>query len=159
MFDVPVSKSLIQTATKNVKSASATVKAASSNKKTSQSLTAAVPNIMTNNPSNSQGNGTITLAATLNVASDDVIETYEGKDSDLVKVKANTELTFIIGEWGVDVSELTVYVDEKPVEGLTVEDGRFILTPEMVHGDFKVSVKAQSEGVELESEEVYIISE
>ena len=154
-----VSKSLIQTATKNVKSASATVKATSSNKKTSQSLTAAVPNIMTNNPSNSQGNGTITLAATLNVASDDVIETYEGKDSDLVKVKANTELTFIIGEWGVDVSELTVYVDDKPVEGLTVEEGKFTLTTEMVHSDFKVSVKAQSDGVELESEEVYIISE
>ncbi len=154
-----VSKSLIQTATKNVKSASATVKAASSNKKTSQSLTAAVPNIMTNNPSAFQGNGTITLATTLSVASDDVVETYEGKDSDLVKVKANTELTFIIGEWGVDVSELTVYVDDKPVEGLTVEEGKFTLTPEMVHDDFKVSVKAQSEGVELESEEVYIISE
>ena len=124
-----------------------------------QSLKASIPVTLQTGTLTAQGSGTITLAATLNVASDDVVEAYDGKDSDLVKVKANTELTFIIGEWGVDVSELTVYVDDKPVEGLTVEDGRFTLTPEMVHDDFKVSVKAQSEGVELESEEVYIISE
>ncbi len=106
-----------------------------------------------------QGNGTITLAATLNVASDDILETYEGRDSDLVKVKAGQPLTFIIGEWNADVSSINVYVDDKAVEGLTVEDSKFTLPAEMVHDDFKVSVKAQSEGIEHESEELYIISE
>ena len=52
-----------------------------------------------------------------------------------------------------------VYVDDKAVEGLAVEDSKFTLPAEMVHDDFKVSVKAQSEGVEHESEELYIISE
>ncbi len=155
--------------TVKVTEATATTKSQTVNSKTTadfetgtsstQSLKASVPVTLQTGTLTAQGNGTITLAATLSVESDDVVEAYDGKDSDLVKVKANTELTFIIGEWGVDVSELTVYVDDKPVEGLTVEDGRFTLTPEMVQGDFKVSVKAQSEGVELESEEVYIISE
>ncbi len=106
-----------------------------------------------------QGNGTINLVATLNVSSDDVVEAYEGKDSDLVKVKAGKVLTFIVGDWGVDVSLITVYVDDKAVESVKVEDSSFTLPAEIVYGDFKVCVKAVSGSIELESEEIYIISE
>ncbi len=106
------------------------------------------------------GTGVMLPRATLQVKSDDVLEAYEGRDSDLVKVKANKPVTFIVGDWGVNVSSVTVYVDDKVVEGVAVSgEGVFTLPAEMVHDDFKVTVKAWHEGVELEAEELYIISE
>mgnify|MGYP002622747239 CR=1 FL=1 len=108
--------------------------------------------------------GTVTgqfiLPVAVYVLSDDILEAYEGRDSDMVKVKANEPVTFIIGDWGVNVSSITVYVDDKAVEGVTVSgDGVFTLPAEMVHDDFKVNVKAWHEDIELVSEELYIISE
>ena len=108
---------------------------------------------------NDNVNGVI-VPATLNVASHDIVEAYEGKDSDLVKVNANKDLTFVMGEWGVEVSYLTVYVDDKAMNDLTVSDGRFSLPAEMVNGDFKVCVKAKiNEGLEIETEEIFVIAE
>ena len=104
--------------------------------------------------------GTFTLTATLNVASDDVLEAGEGRDSDLITVRAGKTLTFILGDWGLEVSGVTVYVDDEPAGAVTVaEDGTFTLPAEMVEGDFKVCVKATHDGSELESETLYIISQ
>ena len=103
----------------------------------------------------STGNTDVNIRATLSVASDDVVESYEGKDSDMVKVKADKPLTFIIGKWPEEVESVTVYVDDKAVEGVTVTEGVFTLPAELVHNDFKVSAKAGK----FESEEVFIISE
>ena len=104
--------------------------------------------------------GTLTLHATLSVESDDILQAGEGRDSDLITVKAGKALTFIIGDWGVKVSGVTVFIDDKPAEGITVsEEGKFILPAERVSGDFKVYVKALHEGSELESDTLYIISE
>ncbi|MBQ3402022.1 MAG: putative Ig domain-containing protein [Synergistaceae bacterium] len=104
--------------------------------------------------------GTFTLSATLNVASDDILEAGEGRDSDLITVRAGKALTFILGDWGLEVSGVTVYVDDEPAGAVTVsEDGTFTLPAEMVAGDFKVCVKATHGGSELESETLYIISQ
>lgn len=84
---------------------------------------------------------------------------YEGKDSDLVKVSSGKPVEFIIGDWGVNVSDISVYVNDEIVSYVTVKDNRFTLPTEIVNNDFKVMVKAESEGTEIESEEVYIISE
>ena len=94
---------------------------------------------------------TFTPSVILSVESDDIVETYEGKDSDMVKVKADTPLHFI-----VNVSDVIVYVDEKAVDDITVSpEGKFTLPAEIVHDDFKVSAKSG----ELESEELFIIAE
>lgn len=106
-----------------------------------------------------QNNGTAGFAVTLNVASEDIVASHDGKDSDLVTVKADNALKFILGNLSADVSAITVYIDDNAVEGVTVEDNSFTLPAEMVHDDFKVGVKAQSGDIELESEELYIISE
>ena len=104
--------------------------------------------------------GTLSLSATLSVASDDVLEAGKGRDSDLITVMAGKPVTFILGDWGVEVSGVTVMIDDKPAEGITVSDnGTFTLKAELVTGDFKVCVKATHNGSELESETIYIISQ
>ena len=106
------------------------------------------------------GGVALTLHATLTVSSSDILEAPEGRDSDLITVKAGRALTFILGKWGVEVSGVTVFIDDKPAEGITVsDDDTFILPAEMVSGDFKIYVKATHEGSELESETIYIISQ
>ncbi len=87
----------------------------------------------------------------LRVESEDIVESYDGKDSDMVKVKANRPLHFI-----VNVTDVVVYVDDQAVENVTVSgEGKFTLPAELIHDDFKVSAKSG----EQESEEVYIIAE
>ena len=69
-------------------------------------------------------------------------------------------MRFIVSNWGAKVSGVTVCVDDKPADSITVSDeGMFTLPAEFVYGDFKVSAKAQSEAGELESEELYVIAE
>ena len=115
---------------------------------------------------NSQGlldgeNTDVNLRAELKVESDDVVESYDEKDSDMVKVKARTPLRFTVSDWGTEVVDVVVYVDDKPMNSVEVSDeGKFTLSAEIVKNDFKVSVKAQSAaGKKLESEELYIIAE
>ena len=96
------------------------------------------------------------LRALLTVAEDDIVESYEGKDSDLVKVRAGKPLNFTVSGWSKDVTGVTVYVDEKALKNIKVtKKGTFTLPAEIVRGDFKVSVKAG----ELESEELFIIAD
>ena len=103
------------------------------------------------------GTGSINLPAALSVFSEDIVEAYDGKDSDLVRVRENTP---VVDNWGTKVSGQVVYVDDKPAEGITISDeGMFILPSDFVRGDFKVCVKSQSESETLESEEIFIIAE
>ena len=106
-----------------------------------------------------QGDGNTIVRVSLNVASEDVVESYEGKDSDLVKVKANKALNFVLGDWGTDVLDVAVYVDDRAVDGVAVKGNSFTLPAEKVHDDFKVAVKAKTKDGELESEELFVISE
>ncbi|MBQ6982469.1 MAG: putative Ig domain-containing protein, partial [Synergistaceae bacterium] len=106
------------------------------------------------------GTGSVNLPATLSVFSEDIVEAYDGKDSDLVRVRENTPVRFIVSNWGTKVSSQVVYVDDKPAEGIRISDeGMFTLPSEFVRGDFKVCVKSQSESETLESEELFIIAE
>ena len=105
-----------------------------------------LPNIDTED-----GTATFTPSLLLRVESEDIVESYDGKDSDMVKVKANRPLHFI-----VNVTDVVVYVDDQAVESVRVSpEGNFTLPVEIVHDDFKVSAKSG----EQESEEVYIIAE
>ena len=144
--------SLAQTAGKSAKTAEP-----SSSKTTEQKSSSSSKSSVQTAPLDlsTGGNTDVNIRATLSVTSDDVVESYEGKDIDMVKVKANKPVTFIIGEWSEDVDDVVVCVDDKAVEGVTVKENRFTLPAEMVHDDFKVSAKSG----ELESEEVFIISE
>ena len=103
----------------------------------------------------------VNLYAELKVMSEDIVESYDGKDSDLVKVKADTPLRFTVGDWGTEVDDVAVYVDGKALDSVQVSDeGKFTLPAEVVTGDFKIGVKAKSTaGKNLESEELYIITE
>ena len=102
----------------------------------------------------------VNIYAELKVVSDDIVESYDGKDSDIVKVKAGTPLRFTVNNWGTDVFDVVVYVDDKPVNRVEVSgEGEFTLPAEIVADDFKVGVKAQSETGKRESEELYIIAE
>ena len=112
------------------------------------------------------GDTTLTPIADLKVDSRDVVREGTDADTGLVEVKANLPLRFVLGEWlGFDgsplsVSDVTVMIDDKPAEGITVSDeGTFTIPKKLVHGDFKVYVKALHEGDELESETLYIISQ
>ena len=97
------------------------------------------------------GTASFTPSVILSVESDDIVESYNGKDSDLVKVKADKPLHFI-----VNVSEVIVYVDDKAIDNITVSpEGKFTLPAELVHDDFKISVKSGKQ----ESEELFIITE
>ncbi len=128
----------------------------SSSKTTEQKSSSSKSSLQTAPLDLSTGSNTdVNIRATLSVASDDVVESYEGKDSDMVKVKADKPLTFIIGKWPEEVESVTVYVDDKAVDGVKVTEGVFTLPPELVHNDFKVSVKSGKQ----ESEELFIIAE
>ena len=76
-----------------------------------------------------------------------------------MKVRENTPLRFTVSNWGANVSGVTVYVDDKPVNITVSGEGLFMLPAEMVGGDFKVGAKAQSEAGEIETNELYIIAE
>ena len=128
----------------------------SSSKTTEQKSSSSKSSLQTAPLDLSTGSNTdVNIRATLSVASDDVVESYEGKDSDMIKVKADKPLTFIIGKWPEEVESVTVYVDDKAVDGVKVTEGVFTLPPELVHNDFKVSVKSGKQ----ESEELFIIAE
>ena len=97
----------------------------------------------------------------LKVLSEDVLWQGEGRDEDLIEVKADTPVNFIIGEWvnasGVKVNvkaeDIYIYVDDKPIEDiLASESGEFVIPAEFVHGDFKVQAKAN----EFETIELFI---
>ncbi|MBR4196130.1 MAG: putative Ig domain-containing protein [Synergistaceae bacterium] len=105
------------------------------------------------------GDTAVNLSADLEIVSDDILESYEGRDSDLVKVRENTPLRFTVSNWGANVSTITVYVNDNPVDSTVSGGGLFTLPAEIVSGDFKVSAKAQSEAGEIETNELYIIAE
>ena len=92
--------------------------------------------------------------AKLKVLREDVVEAYDGKDSDLVKVKASAPLRLTVTNWEAEVDDVVVYVDDKALDSVQVSDeGRFTLPAEVV-------VKAKSiAGKNLESEKLYIITE
>ena len=112
----------------------------------------------------SPNSGEISSSRTgLSVSEEDAVETHIGKDSDLVSVKANMPVTFIIGEWvredgsSVKVSDVKVYIDDELDESITVsKEGTFTLPADMVYDDFKVCVKALAGNEELETEELFI---
>ncbi|MBQ7193867.1 MAG: PKD domain-containing protein, partial [Synergistaceae bacterium] len=114
-----------------------------------------------NSPETLEGEDTdVSIYAELKVVSEDIVESYDDKDSDMVKVKAGTPLRFTVGDWGTEVVDVVVYVDDKPVNSVEVSDeGKFTLPAEIVHDDFKVGLKAQSTTGKRESEELYIIAE
>ena len=91
----------------------------------------------------------------LKVSSDDVLSQGEGRDEDIVIVRENQPVKFILGLWEYDISYECVYVDDEPYENITVSEGTFILPAEMIHDDFKVQVKSGC----LESQELYISAE
>ena len=98
--------------------------------------------------------------AELRLSSDDIIEAAEGRNSGIITVKSGSPLKFLLGSWGVEVSGVTVWVDEAPALGVNVaEDGTFILPAEFVHDDFRVYVRARHGRTELESEMLYLVSE
>ncbi|MBQ7168695.1 MAG: putative Ig domain-containing protein [Synergistaceae bacterium] len=106
------------------------------------------------------GQASSTLTIPLSVSSSDVVESYEGRDSDIVKVRAGKSVTFMLGYWDDTVKAFSVYVDGRIAEGISISDeGTFSLPPALVRGDFRVCVKSQSESETLRSEELYIISE
>ena len=117
--------------------------------------------LLENSPELPEGENTdVNLRAELHVVSEDIVEAYEGKDSDLVKVKAGAPLRFTVTHWGTEVYDIVVYVDEKALDSIMVSDeGEFTLPSEIVHDDFKVGVKAESIIGKRESEELYIIAE
>ncbi len=101
----------------------------------------------------------------LKILSEDIFWQGEGKDEDLFEVKAEQPVTFIIGEWignngttiKISALDINVYVDDKLVEDITISDeGVFTLPSEFVCDDFKVQAKANIEGFELETEELFI---
>ena len=98
--------------------------------------------------------------AELRLSSDDIIEAAEGRNSGIITVKSGSPLKFLLGSWGVEVSGVTVWVDEAPALGVNVaEDVTFILPAEFVHDDFRVYVRARHGRTELESEMLYLVSE
>ena len=92
--------------------------------------------------------------------SGDVIESYEGRDGDIVKVRAGKSITFLLAYWDETVKTFSVYVDGSIVEGIRISDeGTFTLPAEMVRRDFRICVKSQNEAETLKSEEIYVIAE
>ena len=92
-------------------------------------------------------------AIELRVVSDDMLSQGEGRDEDLVSVRANQPVRFIATGNANHESDVEVYIDDEAVEGITVSDeGEFTVPADMVHDDFKVQVKAGK----LESQELYI---
>ena len=92
----------------------------------------------------------------LYVMSDDVISRGTGRDEDLVSVRANEPVRFIIRGIVNHENEFKVYINDELIESIIVSDeGMFTLPAKFVHDDFKVQVKAG----ELESEELYISAE
>lgn len=113
-------------------------------------------------PYDLSGNGetTVSVRAELRVVEEDVLESYEDKDSDMVKVQAGKPLRFVVGEWSKPVSGVMVHVDDKAAGSVKVsEKGNFTLPADVVQGDFKVGVKAKADDEVLESEELYIVAE
>ncbi len=103
----------------------------------------------------SHGNTVFNPATSLRVISDDILESFDGRDSDIFTVNAGKPLTFILGG---EISDAIICIDDEPIEGITISDeGTFTLPAEFVSGDFKVHVKS-SDGI-IESEEAFIISE
>ncbi len=99
----------------------------------------------------------------LNVLSDDVLWQGTGKDEDLVGVKANEPVTFVIGEWvnrdgtAAEVSDIKIFVDDEVVDDVNVSDlGTFTIQSEFINGDFKIQVKAKTKTSELETQELFV---
>ena len=95
----------------------------------------------------------------LDVASEDVISQGTERDEDLVIVRANQPVRFVIGIWPDEVSDEKVYIDDEPAEEITISEGTFSIPAELVYDDFKVSVKAKAGDYELETQELYISAE
>ena len=124
------------------------------------STVSALPATTAETAHESGGITSVILPASLHVVSNDILESHDGKDSDIITVKAGKPLTFVLGDWGVNVSGVTVCVDDEPAEGISISpEGVFTFPAEWVYDDFRVSVKATYEGSEIESEELYITSQ
>lgn len=97
----------------------------------------------------------------LHVMSDDVLFQGTERDEDIVSVRANEPVRFILGTWPHEVSYETVCIDDEAHEEIEIHESTFIIPTELVHDDFKVYVKAKTvEGeYKLKSEELYISAE
>ena len=90
--------------------------------------------------------------AKLRVADDGVLEVNEGRDSDIVAVRAGKPLTFYVSGI-VEAENLIVYVNDQPLQNVFVSsEGTFTLPAEIIQDDIKVSVK---DGIDFE-EEIFI---
>lgn len=125
------------------------------------------PNIITQSPALSpeaqpqpeSGSFSVITGATLKVISEVLAEGTD-RDEGLVDVRAYEPVTFQIGEWSEDVSNVQVIVDYEVFEGVSIsDDGTFTLPAEMIHGGFSVKVRAETENYDLESEELNITAE
>ncbi|MBQ6774997.1 MAG: PKD domain-containing protein, partial [Synergistaceae bacterium] len=101
----------------------------------------------------------------LKVLSDDILKQGEGRDEDLVDVRANEPVRFMIGEWldangakaEVSSEDVYIYIDDKPVEDIIVSDeGLFTVPADFVHDDFKVQAIAETATKRLETIELFM---
>ena len=101
----------------------------------------------------------------LKVLSDDILKQGEGRDEDLVDVRANEPVRFMIGEWldangakaEVSSEDVYIYIDDKPVEDIIVSDeGLFTVPADFVHDDFKVQAIAETATKRLETVELFV---
>ena len=72
-------------------------------------------------------------------------------------------LDFVIDEWidlngrNVEVSDIKIFVNDEPVEGVIVsDDGTFTLPEEISGGEFTVYASAQNSGNELRTKEIFV---
>ena len=81
-----------------------------------------------------------------------------------VSVEAGTPLTFEIGQWqdesgrNIDVSDMTVYVNDEAVSADVSEEGVFTLPSETVNGEIIVYASARSGGREFRTLEIDAIA-
>ena len=99
----------------------------------------------------------------LEIMKTDIISQGTGRDEDLFNVRENKPLTFIIvsckDSQGLEyeISNARVFIDYKYNEDIAVSyNGIFIIPAELVHDDFVVSIQAEANNHNAESEEIFI---
>ena len=132
---------------------------------TESSAVIAVP---VNNYSSSNNNYIHINKIALDIVKDkNVIARGSERDNDLITVKAGKPLTFIIGSYTdtegneADLHDLRVFIDFEYDEDIIISESEsgawtFTIPGDLVEGDFTVSVKGVYNGLEAESEELYI---
>ncbi len=128
------------------------------------SLYLSVADVAISTPKNTNTIKKLSVTTTpLYVASEDILWQGEGRDEDLIEIKADNPVTFVIGTWLDDngreseVSDVKVYINDSFAEDIVISDENvFIIPAELVQDDFRVFVKAQSKNLEIHSIELYL---